>query len=871
MANYTSNGVTFNNVKAGINTGGQKLTKSPYKYDENGNIVNPQQVINAIDIDWCQATVTGLSEPISSTAQLLSKVGEMNQNIEKLNGDLESVQETIGGTGEESIFKRIDTINEAIEELHGALESVQETIGGTSEESIFEIIDTINEAIESLQQNIGGTGEGSISERMNKIDNAIEELQQNIGGTGEGSIAERMDEIDSAIEELQQNIGGTGEGSIAERMDEIDSAIEELQQNIGGTGEGSINDRVDNNASDINEIKRQIQAILNGQAKISGHVEHVILTEAEYEALGIKDQNTVYFITDEEGESGDEEEDPISTALYVNGTLVTDANVTLVPGRIYTLEGSVVGTITVDASNINDPTNLENTEIRLKGVKVLSPENYGIRYLTPVENKGYKDLVITLEKNTKNYVVCTEELDPADDQPGAVYSMNNLTIQGAGYLAVHNTGGHGIRGTEVKLLGSHIYADVNHDAIHGKKMWVCGGTYYIDNANDAFGTSIGGSIKYSFGDIYVNELNGKVFNAKSGEEDGVQVTGTVISVETPHIVVLKTNTTYESTAITPITSLYDTCTVKEYDTIDAAKQFSLSGTPISDSTGMYIATKPFITIEGYVTKPINIPNGLSDATIFLADAVIYTNQVTSGQNLINEPSIAYDSTSSNIKIQTVKDTFNVIINNCPEWVDGQDADAVKSEHNIKVEIKNDSYLYINAKSGDGLDGTDVNITDSKGILMIHKCGERAIKGNNIIIGPSASTPQGSITLITDVTSADYTTFDGAVIATENCVLYGPQLIRVQASKIAPGSGYADIFARKGKAMDKGSFILTAAELNGIIICNTLGATISINADNSANLYYNELYVLDQVTQTNIPAPTVEQYIAYPYKKTPISK
>lgn len=779
MANYTSNGVTFNNVKAGINTGGQKLTKSPYKYDANGNIVNPQQVINAIDIDWCQATVTGLSEPISSTAQLLSKVGEMNQNIEELNSALESVQETIGGTGEESITEKIETINEAIE-------SLQETIGGTGEESIFERIDTINEAIESLQQNIGGTGEGSI-------------------------------------------------------------------------------------ISDIDDIKRQIQSILSGQTKISGHVEHVIMTEEEYSELAIKDENTIYFITDEEstGSSEPEDEDPISTNLYVNGTLVTDANVTLVPGQIYTLEGAVVGTITIDASNINDPTNLKNTEIRLKGVKILSHENYGIRYLTPVENKGYKDLVITLEKNTKNYVVCTEELDPADDQPGAVYSMNNLTIQGAGYLAVHNTGGHGIRGTEVKLLGSHIYADVNHDAIHGKKMWVCGGTYYIDNANDAFGTGIGGSIKYSFGDIYVNELKGKVFNAKSGEDDGVQVTGTIISVETPHIIVLKPNTTYESTAITSITSLYDTCTVKEYDTIEAAKQFSLSGTPVSDSTGMYIATKPFITIEGYVTKPINIPNGLSDATIFLADAVICTNQVTSGQNLINEPSIAYDSTSSNIKIQTVKDTFNVIINNCPDWVDGQDADAVKSEHNIKVEIKNDSYLYISAKSGDGLDGTDVNITDSKGILMIHKCAERAIKGNNIIIGPSASTPQGSITLITDVTSADYTTFDGAIIATENCILYGPQLIRVQASRIAPGSGYADIFARKGKAMDKGSFILTAAELNGIIICNTLGATISINADNSANLYYNELYVLDQVTQTNVPAATVETYIAYPYKKNPI--
>ncbi len=815
MANFTSNGVTFNNVKAGINTGGQKITKAPYKYDNDGNIIAPQSVINAIDIDWNQAQIPGIDEPIENTGALLAKVGQINTIIGLINQTLAGINDNLDNT--------------------------------ITSEELAQTVESINESIQNLAENIGGTGEGSISERI--------------------------DSITEAIELLQENIGGTGEGSINDRIDSINETISELQENIGGTGEGSLNDRVENNSSDIDEIKLQIQRILNGTDKINGHIEHVILTENEYNALEIKDPNTVYFITDE-GESGEEEEtweDPVSTYAYINGQVSTNQNITLVPGRVYTIEGNVVGTITVDASNIDDPSVLENTELRLKNVKVISPENYGIRYITPEDNKGYKDLVITLEKNTKNYIVCTKELEEnTEDQPGAIYSMNNLTIQGPGYLACHNSDGHGIRGTEVKLLNPYVYVDASHDAIHGKKLYICGGTYYIEKGNDVFGTGIGGTIKYAYGNIYVNVVNGKIFNAKSGEDEGVQKIGKVITIETPNIIGTNQAIQYTSSNITTIDSLYNSGTVKEYDTIESAKVFS-GGTLVNDSTGMYIASKPFLTIEGLITKPINIPSTISDVTIYLSDAIIMTNQIVSGENLANEPSISYDATTSNIKIQTIKDTYNVIINNCPNLIEGQDADAVKSEHNIKVEIKNDSYLYINAKSGDGLDGTDVNITDSKGILMIHKCGERAIKGNNIIIGPAASTPQGSITLVTDPTSSDYTTFDGAVLATENCVIYGPKLIRVQSSKIAPGTGYADIFARKGKAMDKGSFIITANELNGIVVCNSLGATISLNMDNSANIYYNELLILDEVTKINVPTETTEQYIACPYKKSAIYK
>ena len=788
MANYISEEVIFSNVKAGINTGGQKITKAPYQYDNQGNIVNPQTLINVIDIDWNNAQVPGLDEPITNTVSFLLKVGEINNTIKLINQTLLSINDNIDMKASQ------EEVNTALEQINGSLETK------ASQEEVNSAIEQINASIQELGESIG--------------DNDI--------------INNKFDEIDQSLSDLQ----------------ELLSTLSENHET-----------RITNNETDINEIKAQIQGLLDGTIKPTNHIEHIILTEAEYEALEDKNPNAIYFITEDEDNPvnpDDEEEDITSTKLYINGVLHEEDNVVLQPGHVYTLQGVCLGTITVDTT---DGAPLENTELRLNNVTLINSGDYGIKYLTPTENTGYKDLVITLEKNSKNYIICQQEAQPSEDQPGAVYSMNNLTIQGAGYLAAYNAGGHAIRGTELKLLAPHIYADASHDAMHAKKIWICSGTYYVNKANDAFGTSSGGSIMYAFGYISSNNLVGKVFNAKDG--------GTLKYVENFD---LHNDADYESTASESIIPSTPNGTVKEYDDKTSAANGS-GGTDVSNSGGMYAVTKQFIRVTGYINQPINIPSSLTDVTIYLNNAIIVTSEVSG----TNEPSIAYDASSSNVKITCIKDTYNVIMNQCSEIVEGQDADAVKSEHNIRVEIKNDSYLYISATAGDGLDGTDVEITDSKGTLMIHNCAERGIKGNTIMIGPSGSTSGSTITVIDDPTNEKYTTFDGAVIVTENCKEYGEQLISISSNRIAPYTGYADIFARKGKALDKGTFKTVASTLNGIIVTGSIGASIEVDMNNSANIYYNRLVTLDTVTLTDVATPSNETYIAYPYKNNPISK
>lgn len=107
MPNYESDGVLFKNITAGLNTGGQKINKAPYKY-ENGNIKNPQTIINAIDIDWNSAEVPGISDPIASTSQLLLIIGQLKQAL----GNTDS-----SDPNSQTIIERLDALEQNVSNI----------------------------------------------------------------------------------------------------------------------------------------------------------------------------------------------------------------------------------------------------------------------------------------------------------------------------------------------------------------------------------------------------------------------------------------------------------------------------------------------------------------------------------------------------------------------------------------------------------------------------------------------------------------------------------------------------------------------------------------------------------------------------------
>jgi len=120
-----------------------------------------------------------------------------------------------------------------------------------------------------------------------------------------------------------------------------------------------------------------------------------------------------------------------------------------------------------------------------------------------------------LSRDSVNSIVCTTVAAIADNQEACLYSMNNLVVQGVGYLTCVNKGGHGIKGSELRITGPHIYVEASHDGIHGaSKLFLDCGTFFINKANDAFGTGTTGFIDIFGGTYYAYNIAEQVFDGK---------------------------------------------------------------------------------------------------------------------------------------------------------------------------------------------------------------------------------------------------------------------------------------------------------------------------------------------------------------------
>ncbi len=83
MSNYidNKNEVTYSNINPIYVVTGQKIAAAEYKYDADGNIKSPRPVINAIDIDWNNASIEDTT--VSSTGDLINLIHTNKKNIEE--------------------------------------------------------------------------------------------------------------------------------------------------------------------------------------------------------------------------------------------------------------------------------------------------------------------------------------------------------------------------------------------------------------------------------------------------------------------------------------------------------------------------------------------------------------------------------------------------------------------------------------------------------------------------------------------------------------------------------------------------------------------------------------------------------------------
>jgi hypothetical protein len=92
MADYIDNNVKYTGIsQVNIETG-NKISRGRYHIDNNGFIVNHGNIINAIDIDWNNATIDNVSAigtnetdkigPIKSTTDLLTELAKIRNRVQ---------------------------------------------------------------------------------------------------------------------------------------------------------------------------------------------------------------------------------------------------------------------------------------------------------------------------------------------------------------------------------------------------------------------------------------------------------------------------------------------------------------------------------------------------------------------------------------------------------------------------------------------------------------------------------------------------------------------------------------------------------------------------------------------------------------------
>lgn len=458
--------------------------------------------------------------------------------------------------------------------------------------------------------------------------------------------------------------------------------------------------------------------------------------------------------------------------FYVNGELQTvpeDGVIKLAAEGTYVLKGELNGQILISAT----ADVASDTFLILDGVtiKTDSGENYGIMYAPDAET-----LHVILPVNTSNYISCTHEAAMVSEQKAALYSEKNLIVQGNGMLTVLNKGGHGIKASELRIMGNPtIVAEANHDAIHGNSaLDIYGGTFKVTGANDAFGTGETGSINVFGGSFEANNVLQNVFDSKVA---GFFYTKVPIVTSLASIDGVINN----MTDVDPSTK-FGVGTVTCYSDSD----MTLDETAITAVDGVYSLSTAYAKVTGYV-------EGTIAATLQSTDVSLNSAYI--------KGSITYPLEKKKLQITAEKETVNFIV--------GTNT-AINSTKNVAIEVKSKSYLEIQSAEGSGLVGVDVTINDSKGVLVIQNCGKYGIDGKTIYIGTDADN-KGQ-------------TFDGALV--------------VSGNKICDIC--ATLRADKTDTVEGGTISILDSGLHGTVTVGSIDVKQYIDLNSSKKVAYNSI-------------------------------
>lgn len=194
----------------------------------------------------------------------------------------------------------------------------------------------------------------------------------------------------------------------------------------------------------------------------------------------------------------------VTTDMAENATRVSDGE-TITKAGTYILEGEYTHTVTIDADKEAD------VILILNGATVTSEDGPAISAVK------CNSLVISLPAGTVNTLTDAKEYaDTSDSAPtGALYSKNNLTVEGEGTLTIIGNAKHGIVSKDnLYINGGTIEVSAQKDGLHaGDSLEINGGTINIKESNEGIEAE---TITVNNGTVTVNAKDDGI-NATSDE------------------------------------------------------------------------------------------------------------------------------------------------------------------------------------------------------------------------------------------------------------------------------------------------------------------------------------------------------------------
>ena len=195
-----------------------------------------------------------------------------------------------------NIKGNVNTINGDIVGIKQDLNTIKNTTLPSIEENLTNILQLLND-----DEN---------SERIQEIIDKYNQIQEFIDGLGDddetlSGIIEDIQSLQDDVESLREIVEGIDDSELQEAVNSLQQSINSLQQSISSLQHdvNELNQEVSFLQGDVRDINEDIegldQRVTNLEQRNS--LNHVVLTQYEYDNLQEYDEDTLYLILEDEG------------------------------------------------------------------------------------------------------------------------------------------------------------------------------------------------------------------------------------------------------------------------------------------------------------------------------------------------------------------------------------------------------------------------------------------------------------------------------------------------------------------------------------------------------------------------------------------